>query len=85
MNYKLVYTRKAEKDINKLDPSVKKSIGKSLLKLQDNPIQYSEKLTDPRIGTYRFRKGDYRVIFDIEDKDIIILRLGHRRDIYRML
>jgi len=85
MNYKLVYTRRAEKDIKKLDPAVKRTIGKSLLKLQDNPIQYSEKLTDPRIGTYRFRTGDYRVIFDIEDKDIVILRVGHRRDIYRRL
>ncbi len=83
MNYKLVYTRRDEKDIKKLDPTVKRSIGKSFLKLQDNPIQYSEKLTDPRIGTYRFRTGDYRVIFDIEDKDIVILRVGHRRDIYR--
>ena len=83
MNYKLVYTRRAEKDIKKLDPSIKKSIGKSFLKLQDNPIQYSEKLTDPRIGSYRFRTGDYRVIFDIKDKDIVILRVGHRRDIYR--
>jgi mRNA interferase RelE/StbE len=59
MNYRLVYTRRAEKDIKKLDSSVKRTIGKSLLKLQDNPIQYSEKLTDPRIGTYRFRIGDY--------------------------
>ena len=83
MNCNLVYTRRAEKDINKLDPSVKKSIGRSLLKLQADPIKYSEKLTDPRIGTYRFRKGDYRVIFDIEGNDIVILRVGHRRDIYR--
>lgn len=83
MNYQLVYTRRAEKDIKKLDPAIKRSIGKSLLKLQDNPIQYSEKLTDPKIGTYRFRTGDYRVIFDIEDKDIVILRVGHRRNIYR--
>jgi mRNA interferase RelE/StbE len=83
MNYRLVYTRRAEKDIKKLDPTVKRSIGKSLLKLQDNPIQYSEKLTDPRIGTYRFRTGDYRVVFDIENKDIVILRVGHRKDIYR--
>ncbi|HEC97836.1 MAG TPA: type II toxin-antitoxin system RelE/ParE family toxin [Nitrospirae bacterium] len=78
MDYRLVYTRRAEKDIKKLDPTVKTSIGTSLLKLQDNPVQYSEKLTDPRIGTYRFRIGDYRVIFDIEGKDIVVLRVGHR-------
>ncbi len=85
MSYRLVYTRRAEKDIKKLDPTVKTSIGNSLRKLQDNPVQYSEKLTDPRIGTYRFRIGDYRVIFDIEGKDIVVLRIGHRKDIYRRL
>jgi mRNA-degrading endonuclease RelE of RelBE toxin-antitoxin system len=51
MNYNLVYTRKSEKDIKKLDPSIKQHIGKALLKLKDNPIGLSEKLTDPRIGT----------------------------------
>jgi len=40
---------------------------------------------DPALGTYRFRIGDYRVIFDIEGKDIVALRVGHRRDIYRKL
>ncbi|MEC4684679.1 MAG: type II toxin-antitoxin system RelE/ParE family toxin [Nitrospirota bacterium] len=85
MNYRLVYTRRAEKDIKKLDPTVKTSIGNSLQKLQDDPVQYSEQLTDPKIGTYRFRIGDYRVIFDIEGKDIVVLRVGHRKDIYRRL
>ena len=54
MNYTLVYTRRAEKDINKLDSSIKNRLGRSLLKLQKNPVQLSEKLTDPKIGTYRF-------------------------------
>lgn len=42
-------------------------------------------MTDPKIGTYRFRTGDYRVIFDIEGKDIVILRAGHRKEIYKRL
>ncbi len=37
----------------------------------------------PKIGTYRFRIGDYRVIFDIYGEDIVILRIGHRRSIYK--
>jgi mRNA interferase RelE/StbE len=85
VNYTLVYTRRAEKDINKLHPSLKQRIGKTLLKLQVNPIGHSEKLTDPKIGTYRFRIGDYRVIFDIEGSDVVILRVGHRKEIYRKL
>lgn len=85
MSYNLVYTRRAEKDIKKLDPSIKSHIGKAILKLQDNPSRLSEKLTDPKIGAYRFRIGDYRVIFDIEGNDIVILRVGHRKEIYKRL
>ena len=71
MNYTLVYTHRAEKDIKKLEPAIKRQIEKALLKLQDNPVGLSEKLTDPKIGTYRFRTGDYRIIFDIEGSDIV--------------
>ena len=85
MNYQLVYTRRAEKDIKKLDPSIKKQISKSLLKLKNNPINLSDKLSDPKIGTYRYRIGDYRVIFDVHGEDIVVLRVGHRREIYRRL
>lgn len=85
MSYNLVYTRRAEKDIKKLDPYTKTHIGKVLLKLQEDPIRHSEKLTDPKIGTYRFRIGNFRIIFDLEDKDIVILRVGHRKEIYKRL
>lgn len=85
MSYNLVYTRRAGKDIQKLDPVIKRQIGKALLKLQDNPLEHSEKLTNLEIGTYRFRTGDYRIVFDIEGKDIVILRVGHRKEIYKRL
>ena len=83
--YNLVYTNRAVKDIKKLPPDIKKRIGKTLLRYQQDPLNYSETLTDQRLGAYRFRIGDYRVIFDLEERDIIILRVGHRRDIYRTL
>ncbi len=35
------------------------------------------------LGSYRFRIGDFRVIFDIEKDEIVVLRVGHRREIYR--
>jgi mRNA interferase RelE/StbE len=40
-------------------------------------------LISHKIGTYRFRIGDYRAIFDIDGENIVILRIGHRRDIYK--
>jgi mRNA interferase RelE/StbE len=51
--------------------------------LYHNPIEFAESLVRSELGSYRFRIGDYRVIFDLEDDGIIILIIGHRREIYR--
>ena len=83
MKYKLVYTKRAERDIAGLDSKTKERIGKTLLRFEEEPLRYAEKLSDPILGTYRFRIGDYRVIFDIEGNEIIVLRVGHKREIYR--
>ncbi|MCG2721028.1 MAG: type II toxin-antitoxin system RelE/ParE family toxin [Thermodesulfovibrionales bacterium] len=81
--FKIVITDRALKDIDKLTQDVKKRIASKLREFSNNPLDYSRKLTDPKIGTYRFRIGDYRVIFDIEGETIIVLRIGHRKDIYK--
>ncbi|MBF0336907.1 MAG: type II toxin-antitoxin system RelE/ParE family toxin [Nitrospirae bacterium] len=83
MSYVLVYTSRAQRDIKKLEPKIKNSIEKAMLKLKEEPFLYSSKLTNPKIGSYRLRVDNYRVIFDIEGWDIVILRVGHRQDIYR--
>jgi len=83
VNFKLVYTRRAVKDIQGLDNNARKRIGKALIRYREDPMKKAEKLTDFAFGTYKFRIGDYRIIFDIEDKDIVVLRVGHRREIYK--
>ncbi|HDM76723.1 MAG TPA: type II toxin-antitoxin system RelE/ParE family toxin [Deltaproteobacteria bacterium] len=83
MRYNLVYTRRAVKDINSLEDNVKKLIGKALARYSQDPFRHAQKLTDDRLGSYRFRIGDYRVIFDIEGDEIVVLRVGHRKDIYK--
>ncbi len=83
MKYKLVYTQRAIKDIRKLEQNTKKRIGQALVRYEEDPLKYAENLIDPRLGTYRFRIGDYRVVFDLEGSEIIVLRVGHRRDIYK--
>lgn len=65
MKYRLVYTHRAEKDISRLDPAIKKRIGNTLSRYERDPLKYAEKLSDPKLGNFRFRIGDYRVIFDI--------------------
>jgi mRNA interferase RelE/StbE len=83
MSYRLLYTTLAQKDIKKLDNVAKRRLKKKLEFLGMDPIGNSKKLIHPDLGTYRFRVGDYRVIFDLHGKDIVVLRVGHRREIYR--
>ena len=83
MTYKLVYTQRAIKDIRKLEQISKKRIGRALVRYEEDPLKYAEKLIDPRLGTYRFRIGDFRVVFDLKGNEIIVLRVGHRKDIYK--
>lgn len=83
MAYRLVYTKRAKKDIEKLDRVRKKKLKKALEKFQKAPFSYAKKMLFSKLGDYRFRAGDYRIIVDIRGKEIIILRIGHRREIYK--
>lgn len=75
----------AKRSLNKLLPSVQRRVIEKLefYARQENPLTFAEKLIDRKIGGYRFRVGDYRVIFDLKEKEILILLIGHRREIYR--
>lgn len=79
------FKRKAVKEVEKLPPRIRKRILEKLkfYSLQENPLRFAEKLKDQRFGEYRFRIGDYRALFDLKSRKIIILKVGHRRDIYR--
>jgi mRNA interferase RelE/StbE len=83
VKFNLVYSQRAVRDVRKLEPAVKLRIDKTLLRFREDPLKYAEKITDAKLGSYRFRIGDHRVIFDLEGQDIVILRIGHRREIYR--
>lgn len=80
--YSLIYTKRAFKDVKKLDRVAQKRLKKSLEKLVDNPLYHGEKLIKKELGEFRFRVGDYRVIYDIDKNNIVILRVGHRREVY---
>jgi len=83
MDYELIYTARAVKDIKKLDRVVQKKLKRALENFQKAPFSFGEKLISSKLGGYRFRAGDYRIIFDVEVEKIIILRVGHRREIYK--
>lgn len=83
--YNYVFKPQAVSDLKKLPKEIQKRIIRKLdyYISTANPLSFADSLINYEIGQYRFRIGDYRVIFDIADKKIIILTLGHRREIYK--
>ena len=66
MKYRLVYTKRALRDIKNLHPQVRQRVGQSLKRFESDPLKFAHRLTDLRKGSYRFRIGEYRVVFDLE-------------------
>lgn len=87
MNYKLVFTDKAKKQLKKLDKHTAALIIGWLeknIENCENPRIHGKGLVENKSWQWRYRIGDYRVICEIEDEEIIVLVLevGHRREIY---
>ncbi len=86
MKYKIFLSSKAEKDIKKLDVKVRERVLRAIQKLSLNryPQQFKS-LVGSKIAQCRVRVGDYRILYDIHDNDktVFVIRVGHRRDIYR--
>ncbi len=78
----VVLTRRALKDLDRLSSAVRRRILTKLRQLAEDPLVGARKLTDPRIGTFRYRIGAYRVIFDFVEEQVVVLRIGDRKEIY---
>lgn len=76
---------RAQKELEQLDMNVKRRLKKKLAWYisHDDPLVFADMLTDSDLGQYRYRIGNYRVIFDVIEDTIRVNRIGHRRDIYR--
>jgi len=83
MNYS--FTQNALKELRGLEIVIQKRIIEKLdfYVAMDNPLVFAKSLRDSKFGEYRFRVGEYRVIFDVRGNEIVILTIGHRRDIYK--
>ena len=83
--FKLIYKKPAVKSIQKLPPQIKKRLKQKLefFISQDNPLAFAKALTKPADAQYRFRVGNYRVLFDVENDTIVILFVQHRKDVYK--
>ncbi|MBQ9297923.1 MAG: type II toxin-antitoxin system RelE/ParE family toxin [Clostridia bacterium] len=86
--YKVVFTDKAKKQFKKLDKHIELLLMGWIEKNLEgcsNPRLHGKALIADKTGKWRYRIGNYRLIAQIEDDKIIILILnvGHRREIYK--
>ncbi len=87
MIFKVKTTSRFEKEFRKLDKYTQRMIKAWIDKNLDectNPRIHGKALTANRNGQWRYRIGDYRLICEIYDDQLIILALaiGHRREVY---
>lgn len=84
--YDIFVSQRAKKEYQKLDATVKHRINKAILQLETNrtPQQFKP-LMGSKAAKFRLRIGDWRVLYDVYDENqtVLILRIGHRKDIYR--
>ena len=86
MKYKIVFTDRAKKQLKKLDKHVSALIIGWLEKNVnncENPRLHGKGLVENKSGQWRYRIGDYRVICQIQEKEVVILVLevGHRKKV----
>jgi mRNA interferase RelE/StbE len=85
---KIVYAKSLQKDIRKLDKAsarhIKSWIAKNLEGIVD-PRSKGKALTGNLKGLWRYRIGDYRLIAEIKDDEVVLylLKLAHRKEVYK--
>lgn len=83
MNY--LFRPSAQKQFDKLDTQTQSQIVRKLdyFLTAPNPLTFAKRLTNMELGRYRFRIGDYRIVFDVIEETITVLAVGHRSEIYK--
>ena len=87
MKYKILTAQKFDKAFSKLDKYTQKIIKSWIVKNlvdTENPRVHGKGLVANKSGQWRYRIGDYRLLCDIQDDQLVIVMIdiGHRRNIY---
>jgi mRNA interferase RelE/StbE len=85
--YKILYEEKYLKQIKKIPKTYQKKVREKVKILAENPFPdgHIKLLSSEKL--YRVRIGPYRVIYTVKNENLIILimTLGHRKDVYKMI
>ena len=82
MRYDVQFKPRAVRDIERLPSRIQAQV---LARIEEmsNDLKGDVKRLTSSTPEYRLRVGDYRVLFEVEEKTIIIYRIRHRREAYR--
>ncbi len=85
MAYRVVFSRKAKRQFLDLPVIVRKRLAPRIDALAGNPRPRGVKRLSGTEDFYRIRVGDYRILYAIEHRELVVLvvKLGHRKDVYR--
>jgi mRNA interferase RelE/StbE len=85
MAYSILLAPPAERQLKALTQPVQKRIVKRLKLLTQNPRPPGIKKLAGEGDLYRIREGDYRIVYTIRDKELIVLvvKIGNRKEVYR--
>ena len=85
--YELQLTREAERFYRRADPPLVRRLNRCFDQLQQSPYEHPnvKKLKGPLAGSFRFRLGDWRIIYTVDEEEqrITILLIVHRSQAYR--
>lgn len=85
MAYSVLLAPPAERQLKAFAPAVQKRLVKRLKALQTNPRPQGVKKLSGEDDLYRIREGDYRILYTIRDRELIVLvvKIGDRKEVYR--
>lgn len=82
MKYIINFERKALQELYKLNQIVSRRLLRNIKELGEK-FNFKDVKRLKGMDTYRLRVGDYRILFEIENEIIKILKIGHRKNIYK--
>ena len=83
MEYQPIYHQDIPHDLAEISGNIKGRIRRAIeARLLIDPVSYGLPLRKSLHGHRKLRVGDYRIIYRIHGKEVIILKIGHRKDVY---
>jgi mRNA interferase RelE/StbE len=85
VTYRVTLAPAAARQLRKFDAQVRRRIQAALELLATDPRPPAATRLVGGSGEWRVRTGDYRIVYEIHDEEllVLVLRMGHRRDVYR--